>query len=274
VQGRHDFIPRNIRHEVTQKKRAECAVGILNAPDPIFDPATDPHITHLFDATTVDPGKSINKREFQKLMGLDINPDAPLFFWPSRLDPVQKGPELLAHILYDIVHAYYRDGLQVAIVANGAFQRPFRNVVAHHDFPNRVAVCDFNERLSHLGYAASDFVLMPSRFEPCGLPQMIAALFGSLTVAHDTGGLHDSVEHLDESANSGNGFLFNVYDAQGLRWAIDQAMQFSRRPASARFAQLSRVMREAKERFNHGVTAERYFDIYAQMLNRPVIPMV
>jgi starch synthase len=95
-----------------------------------------------------------------------------------------------------------------------------------------VAVCDFSERLEHLAYGASDFVLMPSRFEPCGLPQMIAPIYGALPVAHDTGGIHDTITHLDVDRGVGNGFLFENYDAAGLYWAVSQAMDFFRMPAS------------------------------------------
>ena len=80
---------------------------------------------------------------------------------------------------------------------------------------------DFDERLSRLAYAASDFMLMPSLFEPCGLPQMTAPLYGSLPVVHNTGGLHDTVRPLDVDQSTGNGFRFDYYSSDGLRWAMD-----------------------------------------------------
>jgi starch synthase len=194
-----------------------------------------------------------------------------VFFWPSRLDPAQKGCQLLADILYNVIHDYWADGLQIVFVANGVFQKHFHDIVHRHDFYDRVAVVDFSEDLSHLGYAASDFLLMPSLFEPCGLPQMISTIYGSLPVAHDTGGLHDTVSDLHVERNVGNGFLFNVYNAQGLRWAIDQAMQFFRLPPETREPQIERVMTESTGMFNHSVTARRYIDIYERMLNRPLV---
>ena len=124
-----------------------------------------------------------------------------------------------------------------------------------HGFDERVAVHPFDESLSHLGYAASDFVLMPSKFEPCGLPQMIGPLYGSLPVVHDTGGIHDTVQHLDIAAGTGNGFMFKFYDAPGLRWAIDQAMAFHALPEDVRNAQISRIMKEAKQQFTHEAAA-------------------
>jgi len=271
AEGRHDFIPWQIRSEIANKQTAGCAAGILNAPDPTFDAACDVHLSRTYAAEDHCEGKRANKLAFQEKLGLMENAEAPLFFWPSRLDPVQKGCQLLAHILYDIVSSYWDDCLQVAIVANGQFQQVFHDIVYHHDFYPRVAVCDFREPLSHQGYAASDFMLIPSLFEPCGLPQMIGALYGSLPVAHDTGGLHDTVRHLDIAAGTGNGFLFETYDSGGLRWAIEQAMAFYKQPAGVRAAQVARVMRESKAAFNHAVTARKYFDIYEQMLQRPLV---
>lgn len=270
-EGRHDFLPPQIRHEICQKKRAECAVGILNAPDPGFNPATDRLIPCTFTPDTHVEAKHRNKRILQSQIGLNVDENAPLFYWPSRLDPVQKGCQLLAGILYDMVSSHWEEDLQVAIIANGAFQKVFHEISDFHDFRARVAVCDFNEELSHLAYAASDFILIPSLFEPCGLPQMISTLYGSLPVAHDTGGLHDTVFPLDLANNTGNGFRFEVYNGQGLLWAMEQAMAFHGLPDDVKAAQIARIMRESLVTFNHAVTARRYIDIYENMLKRPLV---
>ncbi|WET07399.1 glycogen/starch synthase [Lentisphaerota bacterium ZTH] len=272
VDGRHDFVPENIRHEIAGKTVAGCALGILNAPDSSFNPANDKYIKNHFTAEDVAEGKKRNKLEFQRRCGLMIDPEAPILFWPSRLDPVQKGCQLLTDILYHIVSKYWKRKLQVAIVANGSYQQPFRDIVRMHDMHERVTVCDFDEKLSHLGYAASDFMLMPSLFEPCGLPQMISPLYGTLPVVHDTGGLHDTVKHLDVAEGTGNGFVFETYDTGGLVWGIDEAMRFYNLPDEVKYAQIARIMEEAKAEFNHDVTAQRYMDIYESMLKRPLVP--
>jgi starch synthase len=269
--GEHDFVPANIRYEMLQKSKNECAAGILNAPDPANDPETDEFLPQHYTADTHVEGKRANKIAFQERVGLKVDPDAPIFFWPSRLDPVQKGCQLLSDILYEIVSSYWKDNLQVAIVANGSYQGVFHDIVQRHDFGDRVAVCDFGEPLSRHGYAASDFMLIPSRFEPCGLPQMVSSIYGSLPIARDTGGLHDTVTHLDMQKDEGNGFLFETYDDPGLRWAVGEAMTFFRQPADVKATQIARVMRESKNRFNHQVTAQSYFDIYEKMLNRPIV---
>lgn len=269
--GMHESIMPQIRQEITAKRNAGCAVGILNSPDPSYNPKTDKSLKAKFDAEDFYDKKRQNKLAFQKKSGLTLNADAPIFFWPSRLDPVQKGCSLLAEILYKIVSQYWDDNLQVAFVANGPFQRHFHDIAYMHNFKGRVAICDFNEGLSRLGFAASDFVLMPSLFEPCGLPQMIGPLYGSLPIVNDTGGLHDTVKHLNVSEDQGNGFVFNVYNSEGLHWAINEAMNFYRLPIDIKNAQIKRVMQYAANEFNHSVTAKRYMDVYEKMLERPLL---
>jgi len=271
VDGRHDWVPANVRAEVAAKRASGCATGILNAPDPSFNPTDDPMIEENFNSSSHIQGKIANKVSLQKKLGLNINPDAPMLFWPSRLDPIQKGCQLLSDILFNLVSKYWEEDLQIVFVANGAYQPIFRDIVRWHNLHERVAVCDFEEGLSHHGYAASDFMIMPSRFEPCGLPQMVSCLYGSLPIVHDTGGLHDTVEHLDIANQTGNGFLFEDYDSNGFMWAIDQAMDFYSKPKELKNAVISRVMDYAKNTFNHDVTARAYFDIYEEMLDRPIV---
>jgi starch synthase/alpha-amylase len=216
-------------------------------------------------------GKKTNKRILQKKLGLIQDPQAPIFFWPSRLDPVQKGCQLLSEILYKVISRYSEQNLEIVFVADGEFQRHFNDIVRFHNLSNRVAVCSFNERLARLAYGGSDFVLMPSSFEPCGLPQMIGAIYGALPVAHDTGGIHDTVAHLDLDNHTGNGFLFNTFDSQGLSWAIDQAMQFHMLPVKQKQKQVKRIMMQGAANFNHKVTAQHYIDLYEKMLQRPLV---
>ncbi len=271
VGGMHSSIMPEIRHEIISKAKAGCAVGILNSPDPSYHPKTDSALKENYDVEDFVEKRRINKKAFQRKTGLKVNVNAPIFFWPSRLDPMQKGCGLLTDILFNIISKYDADGLQVAIVANGEFQRHFHDICYRHNLKGRVAVCDFNENLSRLGFAASDFMLMPSLFEPCGLPQMISPIYGGLPVVNDTGGLHDTIKHLDVDNNTGNGFVFKVYDSQGLEWAIDRAMDFYHLPAEVRNAQIRRVMIEASTQFTHSVTAQNYIDVYEQMLNRPLL---
>jgi starch synthase/alpha-amylase len=112
---------------------------------------------------------------------------------------------------------------------------------------------------------------MPSFFEPCGLPQMIGALYGALPVAHDTGGLHDTVTCLDIKESTGNGFLFETADPQGLFWAMDQAVAFHLLPREIKARQVARIMKESAESFTHAMTAKAYMALYEKMLKRPLV---
>jgi ADP-glucose type glycogen/starch synthase len=274
VDNIHDFVPASMQWEVASKYHAGCASGILNSPDSACDPETDQYLIEQYGVADHFDAKRKNKVHLQERLGLDINPDAPMLFWPSRLDPVQKGCQLVADVLYRVIDKYWDQGLQVVFVANGDYQQVFHDIAYEHDLYNRVAVCNFDEGLSHIGFAASDFMLMPSLFEPCGLPQMTSAIYGSLPIARDTGGLHDSVSHMNAAESTGNGFLFETYDPGGLEWAIDQAMEFYKLDIHTRGTQVGRVMAESKQRFNHKVTAQAYIDIYEQMLHRPLVDEV
>jgi starch synthase/alpha-amylase len=271
VDGYHNFVAPHVRRELSNKYYAACATGILNAPDPSYHPATDTALVRQYDVTDHSTGKLRNKRFLQEKLGLIRDDNAPLFFWPSRMDTIQKGCPIMAEILYHTVDAFWKDHLQIIFVANGGFGRHFADIADFHGIKNRVAVCEFDENLSRLAFAASDFIIMPSLFEPCGLPQMIAPIYGSLPVARDTGGIHDTVAHLDIDNNTGNGFLFETYDSGGLFWAISQAMDFYRKPAKVREKQIKRIMIHAAKTFNHDVTARQYIDLYEKMLDRPLV---
>jgi starch synthase/alpha-amylase len=271
IEGRHGFVKDCMQQELANKSNAGCALGILNAPDPSYHPSIDEAQPCMYSATNHVSAKKTNKRIFQKNLGLIKDTQAPIFFWPSRLDPVQKGCQLLADILYNVIDRYWKQNLEIVFVADGEFQRHFKDIVRHHNLSDRVAICGFNDRLARLAYGASDFVLMPSSFEPCGLPQMIGSIYGTLPVAHDTGGIHDTVTHLDVSKNKGNGFLFETFDSGGLFWAIDQAMQFHMMSPGTKKRQIRRIMTESAAKFNHQVTAQQYIDIYEKMLQRPLV---
>lgn len=271
VEGKHGFVPGYIQNEISNKYYAGVASGILNAPDPDDDPSIDPLLEAHYTPENHAEVKRKTKAAFQEKVGLSVNPDAPLFFWPSRLDPIQKGPQLLADILYEIVHKYWDKQIQFAFVADGPYQQVFRSIADQHQFHNLVAVLSFDKALSKQGFAASDFILMPSSYEPCGLPQMTAPIYGSLPLVHDTGGLHDTITDLDVLNHTGNGFIFRNYDDGGLFWAIDQAMAFWAQPAKVREREIARVMRESKDRFNHRQTAQAYIDLYERMLHRKLV---
>lgn len=271
IDGKHPFVEAPVRRELINKVQANCATGILNAPDPSFDPTTDEDLAQKYGPADHTAGKKENKRSLQKTLGLIQDDRAPVFFWPSRLDPVQKGCHLLAEIFYRVISSYWNQNLQIVFVANGDYQRVFQDIVNYHQFQERVAICDFSNEMEHLAYGAADFILMPSSFEPCGLPQMIAPIYGALPVVHDTGGIHDTIIHLDAENNTGNGFLFKTFDAIGLFWAMEQAMEFYNLPQKTKSAQIKRIMEKSAVTYTHANTARKYIALYEKMLQRPLI---
>lgn len=256
-----DIVPAGVGHAMREKHAAGRTLGILNAPGDSDDPRINPHVDP-YDISDVIEGKRINKERFQKEMGLRADLDAPLFLWPSRLY-AQKGPELLAAIAWASVRRY---GLQIALVASGdrAVEAVFRKLAATSD--GRIAHRPFREDLSMRGLAGSDFVLMPSLYEPCGLPQMMGPRFGTLAVARATGGLKDTVMPLDATRTSGNGFVFGPHTPAALSVAIAEAVAFFREPEPVRRATLQRVMTESLERFTLANTARAYIDVYEKLI--------
>ncbi|MCD4722102.1 MAG: glycosyltransferase, partial [Desulfobacula sp.] len=271
VENRHPFVEDCLKNELINKYHAGCATGVLNAPEPEFNPAVDEMIRYNYGPKNHRKQKARNKTCLQKILDLDQDENAVMFFWPSRLDPVQKGCQLLAQIMYDIVSQYWDANLQIVSVASGEYKKHFRDIVRFHGLGNRVAICGFNEGLSHQAFAASDFLFMPSSFEPCGLPQMVGGIYGTLPIVHDTGGLHDTIHQLDHENNIGNGFLFNVHDASGFKWAIDRAMDFHSLDPDIKEEQINRIMIESVLEFNHSRCAEDYINLYEKMLKRPFL---
>ena len=250
------------------KQHHGAANGIINAPDPSYNPRTDSRIVETYDGATHRKAKAVQKLALQKALGLEQDAEAPMLFWPSRLDPTQKGCGLLSDILYRLVSDYWGLGLQVVFVADGPFRGNFEGIADFHRLRHRIAVHGFNETLSRQGYAASDFTLVPSAYEPCGLAQMVALKYGSLPIVHRTGGLRDTVSHLDAAQHTGNGFVFENHNPEGLRWAIDEAIRFHIRPAAEREREISRIITESAASFSAEKTAEEYIKIYENLSGR------
>ncbi|MBC7979983.1 MAG: glycogen/starch synthase [Armatimonadetes bacterium] len=251
---------------VRGKISAGHASGILNSLPESRSPRQDRYIYRQYDAATHIEGKRENKIELQRILGFDENPNAPMFFWPSRLDPVQKGCQLLAEILQQVISDYWESGIQVVFIADGPSARHFDDIAESQGLHRRIAVRKFHEPFSRLGYAASDFIFMPSSFEPCGLAQMIGLRYGSLPIAHLTGGLRDTVKHLDSHAGTGNGFLFEVHNSEGLRWAIDRAMEFHLGPEEEKQRNRQRIMSDAVNAFSPEKMISEYLGMYRSLI--------
>jgi len=194
-------------------------VGILNGLDTEeWDPAADPHLPAPFSAA--DPaGKAASKEALASRLGLERG--RPLLGAVSRLAG-QKGIDLMLAAGDRLV----AQGWSLALLGSGesALERALRALAERH--PAAVSVTTtFDEPLAHLIYAGADALAVPSRFEPCGLSQLIAMRYGTIPVARDTGGLHDTIDH------GRTGFLFGPPNAEGLLWAAGMAREAFGTPA-------------------------------------------
>jgi len=194
------------------KARNPSFFGILNGIDEeIWDPATDTFIERGYDLKSSLKGKAVCKKALQHALGLEESKDLPLAGVVSRLD-YQKGLDLLAGIIGGLA-----DKMQFVILGVGdpALTEAFANIAKAR--PKQIFFkAGFDEAFAHRIYAGSDIFLMPSRFEPCGLPQMIAMRYGSLPVVTRTGGLKDTVTYTSEPRDS-NGFAIDAADGEQLR---------------------------------------------------------
>jgi starch synthase len=194
--------------------------GILNGLDPRYwNPAEDPALAAPYDAT--DPsGKVICKQALQEELGLPVAPDRPLLSMITRLDP-QKGIDLVLEAWDRLMT---RDA-QLVILGTGSpeFERRLSECSAYYPEQSRVLL-RFDDALSRRIYAASDLFLMPSRYEPCGLGQLIALRYGSIPLVHATGGLADTIIDPDQNPARANGFVFNGYHHSALLSGLDRAL--------------------------------------------------
>lgn len=189
--------------------------GILNGLDyDVWNPATDPHIAQPYDVNRLDD-KLANKRALQAQLGLPQK-DVPLVAMVSRLD-WQKGLDIVGHVLHMLMNNMAGEA-QFVVLGTGAqqYEDMFRSLAAYHR-DKMVALLTYAGDFSHMVYAGSDIFLMPSRFEPCGLGQLIAMRYGTVPVVRATGGLADTVKEMV------TGFTFYDYDADAFWRALQKA---------------------------------------------------
>jgi starch synthase len=215
------------------RMRSRDLVGILNGIDQNeWNPATDKHLPATFDASSLHR-KEVNKRDLLKKAGLRHHDHVPLFGVVARL-AWQKGFDIATEVLPRFLT---RRAAQLVVLGTGEpkYENFFRSLQKR--FPTQVAYRDaFSESLAHQIEAASDFFLMPSRYEPCGLNQMYSLRYGTLPIVHRTGGLADTVAPIlplpvrrGQATNfteTGTGFCFENHDAKGLAWALTVATDF------------------------------------------------
>jgi len=232
--------------------------GIVNGIDyDEYNPATDPYLERNYDFTTIER-RVDNKLALQRKGGLPQNPDIPLFGMVSRLDE-QKGIDLLLQVIDPFIT---ETRAQLVILGEGREHYHKLLAEAALKYPDRLsAFIDYDERLAHLIYSGGDMFLMPSRFEPCGLGQLIAMRYGAIPVVRHTGGLADTVKDVTQA--NGNGFVFQNYTGIEMVEAIKRAEEsFYHR---AEWQNLMR--RNMKLDFSWKASARKYEEIYLRARN-------
>jgi len=273
------IIPPCVRQEVKAKYLHDSAWAIINAPGSGMYPESCEHLVRRYGVgDDILAAKRENLLAFQKKTGLTENPDAVLFYWPSRLDPFQKGVELLENIAQQFVDLH--PDVQIAIVGDGVgSDRTHVDILgggiayASH---GRIAYSPFSEQLSMLGFGAANDVFGASLYEPCGQIDQVGNLFGATATNRDTGGYHDKIRELHTKADGapqdvGNGFLFRDYDAGGLWYALEKSLAFHRHRKEVREPQIRRIMGEARSRYDLGTMIAAYIRMYERLnLGQPL----
>ncbi|MBS7184963.1 MAG: glycogen synthase GlgA [Collinsella sp.] len=237
------------------RERSYALQGILNGIDvAAFDPATDKRIAANY---TVDDrsGKAVCKAKLQEELGLEVRDDRPLMVMVTRLTR-QKGMDLVMYALDRILSG----GVQVAVLGTG--DRDYEDGLRYFQdkYPGTMAArIEFDPALSQRMYAAADMFLMPSKFEPCGLSQIIAMRYGTLPIVRETGGLKDTVIPYNEFTGEGTGFSFSNFNGDEMGDAVFRAARLF---WDNRDAWNQLVTQAMSQDFSWTRSADKYLDLY------------
>ena len=237
------------------RERSYALQGILNGIDvAAFDPATDKRIAANY---TVDArsGKAVCKAKLQEELGLEVRDDRPLMVMVTRLTR-QKGMDLVMYALDRILSG----GVQVAVLGTG--DRDYEDGLRYFQdkYPGTMAArIEFDPALSQRMYAAADMFLMPSKFEPCGLSQIIAMRYGTLPIVRETGGLKDTVIPYNEFTGEGTGFSFSNFNGDEMGDAVFRAARLF---WDNREAWNQLVTQAMSQDFSWTRSADKYLDLY------------
>lgn len=237
------------------RERSYALQGILNGIDVAgFDPASDKRIAANY---TVDDrsGKAVCKAKLQEELGLEVRDDRPLMVMVTRLTR-QKGMDLVMYALDRILAG----GVQVAVLGTG--DRDYEDGLRYFQdkYPGTMAArIEFDPALSQRMYAAADMFLMPSKFEPCGLSQIIAMRYGTLPIVRETGGLKDTVQPYNEFTGEGTGFSFSNFNGDEMGDAVFRAARLF---WDNRDAWNQLVTQAMSQDFSWTRSADKYLDLY------------
>lgn len=237
--------------------RAGDLIGIVNGIDnDLFDPMKDPNLVENYRNSLSKKRK--NKTALQEELGLPVDETIPVIGIVSRLVE-QKGVDLVRHVLDEIASLR----VQLVVIGTGLweYEQLFRDAAWRH--PDKISVnILFDEPLSRRIYAGSDFFLMPSRFEPCGLGQLIALRYRTVPIVRETGGLKDTVQPFNEYNNEGTGFTFTNYNAHELLFTIQRALHIYENEE-----QWEAIIKNiSKVDYGWDQSAKQYLNLYRQLV--------
>ena len=237
------------------RARGKAVSGILNGVDgQLWNPAADALIAAPYTLEKLD-GKKTCKAALQQELGLESNPNAPVLSVISRLTP-QKGLDLLLTLLPDLLHHHHC--VQLAIQGNGDAHLEAQFMALANEFPQRVAVrLRYDESLAHRIMAGADAILVPSRFEPCGLTQLYGLRYGTIPVVRQVGGLADTVK------DGMTGFVFTDTTPHALREALDRAL-YTYTTQSLQWQQMQK--NGMVQIFSWDAAASQYMALYRELI--------
>ncbi len=236
------------------RSRADHLHGLLNGLDGnLWSPDKDHNLPQTYNAEEIK-GKSVCKQKLQEELGLQTAPDTAILAMVTRLD-AQKGIELVLESWEKILSR----NLQLIILGTGNPDYERRLAAAAAFYPGQAKVLlRFDDALSRRIYAGSDLFLMPSRYEPCGLGQLIALRYGSIPLVHATGGLADTIIDPRTAPASANGFVFEEYRHKSLLQGLDRALEAYGEPLNWQ----SMRRRGMTQDMSWQQAAEQYLDLY------------
>ena len=234
--------------------------GIVNGIDTdIYNPETDPLLDYHFNKSDLS-GKAQSKAKLQEKLGLPVRPDVPMIGIVSRLTR-QKGFDVVVEGL----HRMLQEDVQIVLLGTGdpGFEEAFSWF--GQVFPDKLSAnITFDVKLAQEIYAASDIFLMPSRFEPCGLSQMMAMRYGTLPLVHEVGGLRDTVQPFNPIEGTGTGFSFDNLTSYWLNWALQTALDvYYNHPTVWKNLQVQAMECD----FSWDTACQSYLDLYHSLAN-------
>lgn len=235
-------------------------VGILNGiDDEIYNPIQDSYIKEMYNEKSIEK-KAVNKSSLQTAFGLPVNSQIPVIAMVTRLTK-QKGLDLVKHVLHEILEQ------NVQMVVLGTGEKELEDFFRYTEwvYPDRFkAYIGFDEPLAHSIYAGADLFLMPSKFEPCGLGQLIALQYGTIPLVRETGGLNDTVHSYNEKTGEGNGFSFTNFNAHDLVFTVNRSLRIYKDKKTWN----SLVKTAMKQDYSWAQSAYKYNQLYAELMTR------